>query len=70
MNQQIKFYQKMELGKMRNIFKRDFENVLIILEKLCRGDCDHVDFTRTCKYFIDTWAPKQENKKNQRNKSE
>jgi hypothetical protein len=41
-------------------FKRDLSNLLHILEHLCQGHADHVDYVKAYKYFINTWAPKNE----------
>lgn len=48
----------------QKLFTKDLSHLLDTLEKLCQGNCDHVDYVKSYRYFTDTWGPKEEKNDN------
>lgn len=47
---------------MNKMFKRDLDNVVSTLEKLCQGKANHADYVMAYDYFITSWAPRSDSK--------
>jgi hypothetical protein len=54
----MKKIHKSKKESTKDLFENDLKTVLNILEKLCKGEVDHIDYVKCRKKFIDTWAPK------------
>src|SRR6185436_15453050 len=52
----IKDTRKLNIS-FSDLFERDLKKVLETLEKLCQGSCDHIDYVKAYKYFVDAWSP-------------
>lgn len=44
---------------MQKLFEKDLAHLLDTLEKLWQGKCDHVEYIKAYRYFVETWCPKK-----------